>query len=84
MNNNDISTIPGLNNDDIIRYFNILGRKKICELKDTDPEELYLELCRRCKENVDRVMLYILRYAVYYSSHEEHDPELMHWWNWKD
>jgi hypothetical protein len=29
-------------------------------------------------------LLYVLRCAVYYASHEERKPELFKWWNWKD
>nr|WP_321429915.1 helix-hairpin-helix domain-containing protein [uncultured Methanolobus sp.] len=29
-------------------------------------------------------MLYVFREAVYFASNEEHDPELLKWWNWKD
>ncbi len=79
----EISAIPGLN-PEALNHFRKLGKTKISELKDVDPDDLYLLLCRRNKEKVDRVMLYILRYAVYYASNEEHDPELLHWWNWKD
>ncbi|WP_394701143.1 helix-hairpin-helix domain-containing protein [uncultured Methanolobus sp.] len=34
--------------------------------------------------NLDRCMLYVFREAVYFASNEEHDPELLKWWNWKD
>lgn len=33
---------------------------------------------------MDRCMLYVFRCAVYYASSEQHDPELLKWWNWKD
>jgi len=29
-------------------------------------------------------MLYVLRYAVYYVSSNDPDPELLKWWSWKD
>ena len=54
-------------------------------LRGRDPEELYE---RRALEpqgmRVDRCMLYTFRCAVYFASHERHDPELLKWWNWKD
>ncbi|NIV18422.1 MAG: pathogenicity locus, partial [Woeseiaceae bacterium] len=28
--------------------------------------------------------LYVFRCAVYYASEEDHDPELLKWWNWTD
>jgi hypothetical protein len=27
---------------------------------------------------------YVFRCAVYFASHEVHDPSLLQWWNWKD
>ena len=32
----------------------------------------------------DRCELYVFRCAVYYAEHEEHDPEKLKWWYWKD
>jgi hypothetical protein len=29
-------------------------------------------------------ILYVFRCAVYCASNENHDPELLKWWNWKD
>ncbi|MDA8336530.1 MAG: helix-hairpin-helix domain-containing protein [Peptococcaceae bacterium] len=61
-----------------------LGFRSVEELRGRDPEEIYLDHCRRQGCKVDRCMLYVFRCAVYFASHEEHDPELMKWWNWKD
>ena len=61
-----------------------LGFRAISELKDQDPAELYLKLCSHQGTHIDRCMLYVFRCAVYYASHEEYDPELLKWWNWKD
>jgi hypothetical protein len=33
---------------------------------------------------IDPCVLYVFRCAVYYASHEVHDPDLLKWWNWKD
>jgi len=54
------------------------------ELKDQDPEELYVRQCALQGTQVDRCMLYVFRCAVYYASNENHDPELLKWWNWKE
>ena len=32
---------------------------------------------------MDRCVLYVFRCAVYYARNEEHDPDLLKWWNWK-
>jgi len=54
------------------------------DLRGKDPEELYLKLCDNVGMKIDRCMLYVFRCAVYYASNEEHDPQLLKWWNWKD
>ena len=61
-----------------------LGFRSVQELKDQDPEELYLKICAYQGTQVDRCMLYVFRCAVYYASNEQHDPELLKWWKWKD
>jgi hypothetical protein len=61
-----------------------LGFRSVQELKDQDPEELYLKICAYQGTQVDRCMLYVFRCAIYYASNEQHNPELLKWWNWKD
>jgi len=61
-----------------------LGFRSIQELKDRDSEKMYLQHCAQKGMKVDRCMLYVFRCAVYYTSNERHDPELLKWWNWKD
>jgi len=61
-----------------------LGLKSIEDLKGIDPTELYLKLGSIKGKNVDRCMLYVIRASVYYASNENHDPNLLKWWNWKD
>ena len=46
-------------------------------------EEIYTRDCAS-RGPVDRGMLYVYRCAVYYASHELHNPALLRWWNWKD
>lgn len=62
------------------------GFRSVSELAGRDPEDLYLKLCALAGGHVDRCMLYVFRCAVYYASHgeNEHDPQLLKWWNWKD
>jgi hypothetical protein len=61
-----------------------LGLRAPHDLKDQDPEELYRRLCAREGARVDRCVLYVLRCAVYYASHERHEPKLLKWWSWKE
>jgi hypothetical protein len=32
----------------------------------------------------DRCVLYVFRCAVYFAEHEQHEPEKLKWWYWKD
>jgi len=61
-----------------------LGVHSVQDLKDRDPEELYVRLCDQVGARVDRCVLYVFRCAVYYASNAQHDPDLLEWWNWKD
>ena len=75
--------IPGVGKSIAIDLWN-LGLRSVQDLRDQDPEELYDRLCIQQATHVDRCMLYVFRCAVYYASHETHDPELLKWWKWKD
>ena len=61
-----------------------LGLRSFDDLASSDPEYLYKRLCVLQKAQVDRCMLYVFRYAVYYVSEPNPDPKLLKWWNWKD
>lgn len=61
-----------------------LGIRDPGQLAGRNPQELYNELCRQRGVQIDRCMLYVLSCAVYYESTEQHDPDLLKWWNWKD
>lgn len=79
----DVKKIPGVGDKTAVDLWN-LGIRRTSDLEDKDPEELYLQLCTLQDTEVDRCMLYVFRCAVYYASHDEHDPELLKWWKWKD
>ena len=79
----NLKRIPGVG-DRIAQDLFEVGYRSIEELKDQDPQNIYLNLCRHQGAQVDRCMLYVLRCAVYFASHEDHDPELLKWWSWKD
>lgn len=78
-----LQQIPGVGKS-VAQDLYDLGFRAVEELKGRDPEAMYVDLCDRMDMKVDRCMLYVFRCAVYYASSEEHDPELLKWWNWKD
>lgn len=79
----ELRVIPGVGKSIAEDLWN-LGLRSVQDLKGQDPEELYFRLCTMQGAQIDRCMLYVFRCAVYYASHEQHDPELLKWWNWKD
>ncbi|HEV2653408.1 MAG TPA: helix-hairpin-helix domain-containing protein [Ktedonobacteraceae bacterium] len=79
----ELRVIPGVGKSIAEDLWN-LGLRSVQDLKGQDPEELYVRLCAMQGMQVDRCMLYVFRCAVYYASHEQHDPELLKWWNWKE
>ena len=79
----ELQTIPGVGKSIAMDLWN-QGFRSVQELAGQNPEELYLRQCELQGTQVDRCLLYTFRCAVYYASHEHHDPELLKWWNWKD
>lgn len=79
----ELQSVPGVGKK-IAEDLWSLGCRSVEDLKDKDPEELYLELCAQQGRHVDRCMLYVFRCAVYYASNDRHDPALLKWWNWKE
>ena len=79
----ELRVIPGVGKSIAEDLWN-LGLRSVQDLKGQDAEELYVRLCAMQGTQIDRCMLYVFRCAVYYASHEQHDPELLKWWNWKD
>ena len=79
----ELRQIPGIGKS-LARDLWNLGFRSIEELRGQDPEEMYVKQCALQGTQVDRCVLYTFRCSVYYASNEEHDPELLKWWNWKD
>ena len=79
----ELQQIPGVGKS-IANDLWDLGLRSIQDLQGQDAEELYETLCQQRGIHVDRCMLYVFRCAIYFSSHETHDPHLLKWWNWKD
>jgi hypothetical protein len=78
----DLQAIPGVG-PSIARDLLDLGFERVSDLAQQDPEVMYDRLCAVRGTHVDRCVLYVFRCAVYFADHEEHDPELLKWWNWK-
>jgi hypothetical protein len=79
----DLRAIPGVG-PSIEADLLALGVESVAALRGRAPEELYARLCAHHGMSVDRCVLYVFRCAVYFAEAEEHDPELLKWWNWKD
>lgn len=79
----ELQVIPGVGKS-IAQDLIDLKITKVSQLKNRDPEKLYQELCDLRGMHIDRCMLYTFRCAVYFASHEKHDPEKLKWWKWKD
>lgn len=79
----DFRRIPGVGRSIAIDLWD-LGYRSVHELRGQDPEAMYARFNLLRGVVVDRCMLYVLRCAVYFASHDEHDPELLKWWSWKE
>lgn len=79
----DLQTIPGVG-PRIAEVLADLGFSSVDDLRDKDPETMYEELCALRGAHVDRCVLYVFRCAVYFASHDVHEPDLLKWWHWKD
>ncbi len=75
--------IPGVGKS-LSKDFVDLGFRDVSELCGENPQVMYENLCKIRGEHIDRCVLYVFRCAVYFAENEEHDPELLKWWNWKD
>ena len=78
-----LTEIPGVG-DRIAAVMESLGIREVSDLRDRDPEELYLRECAMKGFQEDRCALYVWRTAVYYADHETKAPEKLNWWYWKD
>jgi hypothetical protein len=78
----DLRRIPGIG-PSMAEDLWELGMRRVEDLRGGDPEELYARLCTRTGTRQDPCVLYTFRCAVYFASHDVHDPALLKWWNWK-
>ncbi len=75
--------IPGVGKSIAEDFWN-LELRSLDDLKGANAERLYKFLCELQGCKVDRCMLYVFRCAIYFASENNHQPELLKWWNWKD
>ncbi|MEW6238030.1 MAG: helix-hairpin-helix domain-containing protein [Candidatus Omnitrophota bacterium] len=79
----ELRVIPGVG-ERIAEVLWNLGIRSVAGLRDENPEALYERFCQLLGRKADRCLLYVFRCAVNFASHEDCDPELLKWWNWKD
>jgi hypothetical protein len=79
----DLQTIPGIGVK-IEKRLNDVRVTSIEDMRKSDPEELFRDLCDIKASPVDRCVLYAFRCAKYFVSNEQYDSERLKWWNWKD
>lgn len=78
-----LDSIPGVG-PKLSRTLERLGIVEVSDLQDKNPQEMYETLVQLEGKHVDRCVLYVFRCAVYYASHEAHEPDKLKWWTWKD
>jgi Pathogenicity locus len=79
----DLRRIPGVG-PSIAQDLYELGVRRVADLADADPLELYERRCEQQGVRIDRCLLYVFRCAVYFAATEHPEPHLLKWWNWKD
>ena len=78
-----LEDLPGIGRK-IAQDLRAIGVKSPGDLKGRNPQQLYEKLCRFKTSPPDRCLLYVLRCAIYYLSHNKHNLRFLKWWNWKD
>ncbi|MBN2481388.1 MAG: Mitomycin resistance protein mcrB [Bacteroidales bacterium] len=79
----DLEAVPGIGKS-IAKDLRDIGISRASDLVHKDPQKLYDDLCKKRKTRIDPCVLYVFRCAVYFAEHDDHNPELLKWWNWKD
>ena len=82
-NKEGLECIPGVG-PSIAEDLRDLGIRRVSDLPNHEPQEMYEALCGLREVKQDRCLLYVFRCAVYYARNSQHDPELLKWWNWTD
>lgn len=76
-------TIPSVGKSIANKFYNI-GVRKIIDLKNKNPEELYFKCCAFDNEQHCKCFLYTIRCAVYFASNKNPDPDKLKWNYWTD
>lgn len=79
----NLQIIPGVGKR-IAEDLKNIGINTVHDLKGKNPEQLFHQSNIVAGATQDRCLLYVFRCAVYFASHQKHDPELLKWWNWKN
>ena len=79
----DLQTIPGIG-PSMAQDLRDLGIYSVGELVGQQPAVMYKRLCQLHDMRIDRCVLYVFRCAVYFATEDQHDQDLLKWWNWKD
>jgi hypothetical protein len=79
----DLKRIPGIG-PSLAEDLWELEYRRVEDLKGENPEAMYQRLMDQAGTHIDRCVLYTFRCAVYFASEDDHDPERLKWWNWKD
>ena len=79
----ELKTIPSIGKNLAEDLYNI-GIRKISDLKDKDPEELYFKSCAHDGQQHCRCVLYVYKCAVYFANTKNPNPEKLRWNYWKD
>ena len=61
-----LQTIPGVGQK-LSKEFSNIGIKNVSDLKDKDPEKLYLQICAKQGCQVDPCVRYVCRSSVYFA-----------------
>jgi hypothetical protein len=77
----ELQRIPGIG-PSMAQDLRDLGIYEVGDLVGQDPELMYKRLCLIHGMHIDRCVLYVFRCAVYFATEEQHDAELLKWWNW--
>jgi hypothetical protein len=79
----ELQTIPSVGKACAYDLWNI-GIRKISDLKNQNPAQLYHKLNVVTGITHDICMLYTFRCAVYYASTKNYETEKLKWWYWKN
>ena len=79
----ELRQIPGVG-PSIADNLIAIGIRRVADLKNRDPEELYALSNGHAGSVQDRCLLYVFRCAVYFASHRNHEKRKLQWWYWKD